>query len=49
MQDNPNDVTIRTVTFDNLPIPEGANVTFVKCDIEGGEESILDGPPRILY
>ena len=42
MQDNPNDVTIRTVTFDNLPIPEGANVTFVKCDIEGGEESILE-------
>lgn len=40
--DNPHDVTLRTVTFDGLPIPDGANVKFVKCDIEGGEEVILE-------
>ena len=40
--DNPHDVTLRTVTFRNLPIPDGANITFVKCDIEGGEETIIN-------
>lgn len=40
--DNPHDVVMRTVTFADLPIPMESPVVFVKCDIEGGEEVILD-------
>jgi FkbM family methyltransferase len=39
---NPNDIILRTITFDGLVIPEGSHVSFIKCDIEGGEEVILD-------
>ena len=39
---SPHDVTMRTITLDGLAIPEDSRVSFIKCDIEGGEEVILD-------
>lgn len=40
--DNPLDVTLRAITFDSLPLQDGLQIKFVKCDIEGGEELILE-------
>jgi len=39
---NIHDIEIDSITFNDLKIPENSYIKFIKCDIEGGEEDIVE-------
>lgn len=57
VSDNPNDYTVQSTTFKQLVYDyvyanktlSTTNISFIKCDIEGGEENILEDVLHFAY